>query len=561
LGTGALNGAGVATFTTSTLTIGNNDITAIYAGDANFNGSSDALNHIVMKIPTMTAVVSSVNPSVHGQSVTFTATVTGGTPTGNVNFYNNGVLIGTSALNAAGIATFTTSTLSVGTHPITAEYEGDATHEESDDPIGVDQVVDKADTETTVVSDLNPSVYGQSVTFTATVTAVSPGAGIPTGDVEFYDGVMLIGTSTLNAAGVATFTTSTLAVGNHPITATYLGDGDFKTSTDPIGELQVVLKADTITTVASGLNPSVFGDNVTFTATVAAVSPGAGMPTGNLTFYIDGVPVGTFPLDAAGKATFTTNVLAVGDHVIAAHYEGDANFNDSMSANIIQSVTSPGTARLYYIKASSDGSSMIYHSGTVAVPKGANEKFVFSAKTGYKISAVLIDGVPLTRAEIDKGSYTFFDVIANHTIVVTSTVKGSGDDEIDDGAKGGGDADDKGGDADDKTGLNGIKWPWWVLLVIGILFLAGIFWWFLFYYRRKYDVIKVESEAITIIGDDKVRRKTAYHFTVEGKVSGDIYYRIGYDDDAVWKIITPDQNNEYTIPRKEVVNDITIELR
>ena len=616
LGTHALNGLGVATFTISTLTIGDHTITARYDGDANFNGSSDAMHQIVTKIHTTTTVDSSVNPSVHGQSVTFTATVTGGTPTGVVHFYNNGVLMGTHTLNASGIATFTTSTLSVGTHPITAEYVGDATHEESEDLVGVDQVVNKANTETTVVSNHNPSVYGQSVTFTATVVAVHPGAGTPTGSVEFYDGGLLIGTSTLNATGHATFTTSTLTVGNHPITAIYLGDTNFNTSTDAVGELQVVHKANTHTVVTSSPNPSVFGQDVTFTATVTAVSPGAGMPTGNLTFYIDGVPVGTFPLDAAGKATFTTNALGVGDHVITAQYEGDTNFNDSMSAHYIQQVTSPGASKLYYIKASAATGTTIYPIGIVAVPKGENQTFKFSATAGYAVSAVLVDGVPLTQAQIDTGTYTFYDVKANHTIEVKSapaiilqiTIHG-GDGHADFNLNGRGYvtyyevtiipsrafislmafADEgyefkewKRGSAvfteenisfDDVT--NDLKLDlyfkeegspsdnllWWLLVLAALLILAGFFWWFLFYYRRKYDVIKVESPDVKIIGDDKVRRKTAYHFTIEGKISGDIYYRIGYDDDTVWKIITPDQNNEYVIPKKEVINDITIELR
>lgn len=76
----------------------------------------------------------------------------------------------------------------------------------------------KANTTTTVTSSQNPSTYGQPVTFTATVTAVAPGGGTPTGTVTFYDGTTVLGTATLNSSGQATFTTSSLFIGTHPIT-------------------------------------------------------------------------------------------------------------------------------------------------------------------------------------------------------------------------------------------------------------------------------------------------------------------------------------------------------
>ena len=71
------------------------------------------------------------------------------------------------------------------------------------------------------------------MTFTATVTAKSPGGGIPTGTVTFKDGPSTLGTATLNGSGQAMFTTSTLAAGSHPITASYGGDANFKGGTSP----------------------------------------------------------------------------------------------------------------------------------------------------------------------------------------------------------------------------------------------------------------------------------------------------------------------------------------
>jgi hypothetical protein len=85
----------------------------------------------------------------------------------------------------------------------------------------------QANTATSLTSNHDPSIVGQAVTFTATTTPVAPGGGIPTGGVTFKDGATVLATMTLNASGQATFTTSTLTLGTHSITATYSGDANF----------------------------------------------------------------------------------------------------------------------------------------------------------------------------------------------------------------------------------------------------------------------------------------------------------------------------------------------
>jgi hypothetical protein len=126
LGTGSLSG-GSASFTTSTLKVGTNSITAVYGGDSNFTGStSKAVKQVVSKAATTTTLASSLNPSNVGQSVTFTASVTpefSGTVTGKVAFYDGTTLLKSVALSG-GEAKFTTSTLASGTHTITATYTG-----------------------------------------------------------------------------------------------------------------------------------------------------------------------------------------------------------------------------------------------------------------------------------------------------------------------------------------------------------------------------------------------------------------------------------------------------
>src|SRR5439155_17817648 len=138
----------------------------------------------------------------------------------------------------------------------------------------VTQTVAKASSTNTVTSSLNPSVVNNSVTFTATVSAVAPGSGTPTGTVTFKDGTTPLATNSL-VSGQATLTTSSLLAGSHSITAVYNGDASFNTSTNsPL--TQTVNKSPSATPLPSSANPAVFGQPVIFTAT----SPGAAPPAG-----------------------------------------------------------------------------------------------------------------------------------------------------------------------------------------------------------------------------------------------------------------------------------------
>ena len=192
------------------------------------------------------------------------------------------------------------------------------------------------DTTTTLAADSNPSMFGQGVTFTATVTAAPPGAGTPAGTVQLSDGGTPLGGASLNGTGQATFTTSSLGVGPHTITAVYAGDGTFTGSTST-ALAQAVNRAATATAVASSANPSVLGQAVTFTATVAVVPPGAGTPAGAVQFSDGGTPLGSGTLDGTGHASFVRSDLSVGTHTIVAEYGGSSSFNPS-SGSVDQTV-------------------------------------------------------------------------------------------------------------------------------------------------------------------------------------------------------------------------------
>jgi hypothetical protein len=172
---------------------------------------------------TTTTISSSLNPSASGQAVTFTATVTSETgvlpPDGEiVTFKRDSTVLGTGPLHK-GVASFAGAALRMSTNPIKAAYGGDPSLPGSTSP-ALSQVVDKASTTATLTSSVNPSVFGQAVTFTVTVEAEF--GGTPTGQVIFNDGTTILGKPWLSS-GEASLTTTKLAAGLHSITATYNG--------------------------------------------------------------------------------------------------------------------------------------------------------------------------------------------------------------------------------------------------------------------------------------------------------------------------------------------------
>ncbi|MBI3189915.1 MAG: Ig-like domain repeat protein, partial [Ignavibacteriales bacterium] len=338
VGTGTLS-AGSASVSSSSLSTGSHSITVVYSGDGNFNSSSSsALTQTVDKANSSSTVQSSVNPSVFGQSVTFTATVTAslpgaGTPTGSVEFFDGATSLGTATLSG-GTGSVSTSSLSTGSHSITVVYNGDGNFNTSSSS-ALTQTVNKANSLTSVQSSVNPSVFGQSVTFTANVSASSPGAGTPTGSVEFFDGTTSLGIATLSA-GSASVSTSSLSTGSHSITVVYSSDGNFNTSSSS-AFTQTVSKANTTTSLVSNQNPSVFGQSVTFTATVSPSSPGAGTPTGSVEFFDGVTSIGISNL-SGGTASLSTSTLSTSNHSITAVYSSDVNFNASTSSGLTQTV-------------------------------------------------------------------------------------------------------------------------------------------------------------------------------------------------------------------------------
>ena len=244
--------------------------------------------------------------------MTFTASVAAVTsglpvPTSTVEFLDGSTDLATETLDAFGNASFTTSVLTAATHSITVQYMGDLSFSASMSS-ALTQTVNQAGTAVALVSSQSPSVYGQMVTFTATIGVVAPGAGTPSGTVTFQEGSIVLDTETLGDSGTVNFTTSALAVGPNSIITVYSGDPNFATSSSNTSE--TVNQASTNTSLSANPSSSLFGQSVTFTASISVVSPGAGTPTGTVAFEEGTTTLDTETLGASGSVSFTTTALA-----------------------------------------------------------------------------------------------------------------------------------------------------------------------------------------------------------------------------------------------------------
>ncbi len=190
-------------------------------------------NGFFISSTTTTTLTSSTTNATFGASITLTATVVSTSATGTVTFYDGTTQLGTATLTS-GIATYPTSSLADGTHTLTAVYGGDTTYNGSTSAV-ITVVISAALTSTTtsLASSTTSTSAGMSVVLTATVSESAA-----TGTVQFFDGATQLGASAVSAA-VATFTTTTLAVGTHILTAVYVGDSSYTTSTS--GAVTVVI--------------------------------------------------------------------------------------------------------------------------------------------------------------------------------------------------------------------------------------------------------------------------------------------------------------------------------
>lgn len=297
---------------------------------------------VVGKPSTAVSLSSSPDPSVHGQRVTFTAKVepsgSGPAPQGTVAFVEGSSTLGVANLTAKGTATFNTTALGAGAHEVVAAYSGDANHAPGESAPWT-QKVEKASTQVSLSSSLNPAPFGASGTVKATVKAVAPGAGTPAGTVTFLEGETVLATVQM-AGGAASLQLKSLAPGTHKVTAAYSGDqNDYGSEGGPF--VQTIVKASTQLNLTSTLNPAPYGSSGTLKASIESVAPGGGVPTGTVTFREGETVLATVPLTGT-VAKLALKGMEPGEHAITAVYNGSADYEaseDALTQTIVKATT------------------------------------------------------------------------------------------------------------------------------------------------------------------------------------------------------------------------------
>ena len=309
---------GQATLLLTGLAPGSYMISAYYSGDANYQGSVAKLPETVTKISSTASLVPSATPIMVGTQLTLNyavAEVSGVVPNGTVRITDAGVTIATLPA-PGGVASWQSSSLTVGKHTFAATYYGDADYSA---PVAtaVVTVTPPPSTTTTLTSSLSPAPIGSGIAFTANVIGST---GIPTGTVSFYFGKTLLAQVPLTPIG-AQILVSTLPAGSDKISAVYSGDGNDAASTGTF--TQVVSKLPANATLSASPNPAPLGSTLTLTFTVPTV--GSMVPGGSVVLYAGSTKLGSFAV-SNGVATYNTSTLAAGAYTFTAEYSGDANY-------------------------------------------------------------------------------------------------------------------------------------------------------------------------------------------------------------------------------------------
>ncbi|AFL87693.1 putative protease [Terriglobus roseus DSM 18391] len=327
LGSGAVNSAGVATFSG---TYGSGVLTAVYGGDGSFNTASSNAIDTAKVLPTVALVKTSTDSAAN--TVALSATVMNGTgvattATGTMSFLDGTTAVGTGTVTG-GVASFSgslaagASALAVGrlraqatvitTHSLTAVYSGDTNfNAATSNAVTANATTTLITTSTSLSSSSGYSgPYGTAFSLISVITPSSyvTAGTAPTGTITILDGGVAVGTGTLSA-GTATVAVSTLTVGTHSLTAMYGGDANYAASTSAAAVFTITPLTATIAATISPIGSIPYGYDANLAITVAAASGTVG-PSGTVMATVSGSN-GTYTatlLSATGSLVSTASL-------------------------------------------------------------------------------------------------------------------------------------------------------------------------------------------------------------------------------------------------------------
>ena len=316
------NFPGSSMFTTSFTGLGNHVISAKYGGDPDTGGATAfAISQTVLSAVTISISSNPSNPT-PGQTAIYTASVNPSSATGNIQFFDNDLDIGSAPLTR-GTSSIALTNLAIGVHSVKAVYRGDATHS-GNSSAPVVQTVLKRNSEVTVTSVSTTSTVGQGVVFTVAITPVTA-----TGSVQLLDNGNVLGTIVLRN-GMGSLITTALTAGTHAMQAVYNGDALLNASGSLIIYQQV--KASTSLVLRTTPNPASSTETIVLRAEVQPIAA-----SGTVQFF-DGnnlLGTGTF---SNGIATMSVQGLPLGVHILKAVYEGNPTYTGSTSNSLPQTL-------------------------------------------------------------------------------------------------------------------------------------------------------------------------------------------------------------------------------
>ncbi len=411
IGSGSLNGSGMATFGWTPATAGARSVQAKFPGTAFANGSESAAQSVQVAEADVVTTTTLQVPSTAftGASVTLSATVAPNSPSGTVQFRDGNTNIGAPVPVSNGVAELSHTFSAAGAHPITAVFTGAAGFVSSTSAPATVSVTVPDQTTTTTVTVPASAQTGASVTLSATVSPTPAG-----GTVQFKDGVTALGAPVAIVNGTATLEHTFTSVGNHAITAIYSGAAGFEPSTSSTGSVSVtdpvVTPRGTVTML------SVPGEAKTGAATDlwVTVRTSAGEPVdgGTVQFRDGGADLGSPVVVSAGAARLSHTFTAVGAHSISAVFSGVPALDGSTAGARIVNVTAPAstdadTATALTVPASAAGGSTVslWASVVSSGPVRGTVQF-FDGDTPIGEAVELVDGTAtLNHAFATSGSH------------------------------------------------------------------------------------------------------------------------------------------------------------
>jgi hypothetical protein len=331
--------SGSATYVDSAALIpGSHTIIATYNGDTNYSPRSFSTVHTVQPPTYATTTTLSATPAnlLASQTIRLLATVTSAQPLplSEVTFLDGTSSIGAAELNSSGVAELDTALLAPGAHSLSANYQGstqlgfsfNSSYPAAYFSPSTSAVVPVTVTANVTSISLTPSASSAEAGTVLTFSAqVSSSAGAPFGGVSFFDGTSLLGTQALTAGGAATFSTASLSVGSHTISATFNANGPYAASTSSPVTISVTSSpagAAAVLIALSKQNASATG-SATLVASVSPINLSSGA---TITFLDSGTILGSAPLDASGTARLQLAQMGSGQHSLTASFGGDAQF-------------------------------------------------------------------------------------------------------------------------------------------------------------------------------------------------------------------------------------------